>query len=401
MAYTDEELETMLANTESDLVERKESLNGDTATSIRETICAFANDLPGHQTDGVIFVGARDDGTLTNLTITDQVLVQLGGMKDDGNIVPPPTMSVSKRRLKGADTAVVTVTPSDSPPVRYRGRIWIRTGPRRTLASAQDERILSERRRHGDRPFDARPVRSSTVADLGLAYFQETYLPAAFNRDVLDANDRTIEQRLMATKMVTADEPPIPTGLGILALCNHGTDFLPGAYVQFLRLNGDSLSAPIVDAQAISGRLEDVVRRIDEKFNAHNFIAVDIVSSSIEKRQSLYPLAALQQVARNAILHRSYEGTHSPVRISWFSDRVEIISPGGPFGSISAVNFGTPGMTDYRNPNLAEAMRVLGFIQRFGAGIPTARTALEENGNPPLEFRIEPTFVTVVLRPRR
>ena len=91
----------------------------------------------------------------------------------------------------------------------------------------------------------------------------------------------------MATKMVTADEPPIPTGLGILALCNHGTDFLPGAYVQFLRLNGDSLSAPIVDAQAISGRLEDVVRRIDEKFNAHTFIAVDIVSSSIEKRQSV------------------------------------------------------------------------------------------------------------------
>lgn len=53
-------------------------------------------------------------------------------------------------------------------------------------------------------------------------------------------------------------------------------------------------------------------------------------------------------------------------------------------------NFGTPGVIDYRNPNLAEAMHVLGFVQRFGAGIPIAQRALERNGNPPLEFDVTP-----------
>ena len=52
----------------------------------------------------------------------------------------------------------------------------------------------------------------------------------------------------------------------------------------------------------------------------------------------------------------------------------------------------------YRNPNLAEALRVLGFVQRFGFGIAAARRALADNGNPPPQFTIEPTFVRVAVR---
>jgi len=82
-----------------------------------------------------------------------------------------------------------------------------------------------------------------------------------------------------------------------------------------------------------------------------------------------------------------------------YDDRVEIINPGGPYGEVTAETFGTPGLTDYRNPNLAEALRVLGFVQRFAAGIPIARRALAENGNPPPEFLVRPTFVMGTLRP--
>src|SRR5687767_9656201 len=47
-----------------------------------------------------------------------------------------------------------------------------------------------------------------------------------------------------------------------------------------------------------------------------------------------YPPAALQQFARNAIMHRAYEGNNAPVRIYWFDDRIEFINPGGPYGAI-------------------------------------------------------------------
>ena len=51
--YTDAELEGFLDDLESDRVERKETLKGDVPQKARQAICAFANDLPGHDEPGV------------------------------------------------------------------------------------------------------------------------------------------------------------------------------------------------------------------------------------------------------------------------------------------------------------------------------------------------------------
>jgi len=304
-------------------------------------------------------------------------------------------MTVAKRALRGAEMAVVTVAPSDSPPVRYKGRMYIRIGPRRGIASAQDERILNEKRRYGDLPFDAQPVPTATLSDLIQLEFEQAYLPSAVATDVLAANDRSYEQRLAATKMIASADDPTPTVLGLLVLGVRTLDFLPGAYIQFLRIAGTQLTDPIADEQKVDGTIAEVLRRIDEKIASHNRVAIDITSGSTETRAQPYPLASLQQLVRNAVMHRAYESTNAPVHVYWFEDRIEISSPGGPFGAVTPETFGVPGFVDYRNPNLSEAMRVLGFVQRFGVGIPTARRELERNGNPPPEFEAWPNRVLV------
>lgn len=96
-------------------------------------------------------------------------------------------------------------------------------------------------------------------------------------------------------------------------------------------------------------------------------------------------------------MHRSYEETNAPVRISWFNDRIEIQNPGGLFGQVNRDNFGK-GVTDYRNPHLAEAMKNLGYVQRFGIGIPTAQKELQKNGNPAAEFTLEDFYILVEVR---
>ena len=398
MNLEDADLLALLREGESDHVEFKESLAGSAPAAIREAICAFANDLPGHNKPGVIFVGVRDNGTTTGLPITDTLLRQLVDMKNDGNIVPPPSMTVEKRSLNGQDVAIVKVLPSDSPPVRCKGAIQVRVGPRRSVATAQDERLLNERRRHGDRPFDLQPIPSSTMNDLNLAQFQFEYLPQAFAPEILEANDRSLEERLAATKMIASVDDPTPTVLGILVLGKNPQDFLPGAYVQFVRFSGADLSSDVQDNSTIAGSVADQLRRLDEKLDSHNRAALDITSALVERRDITYPLAAIRQLTSNAVMHRTYEATNAPIRVHWFNDRIEILSPGGPFGIVTRESFGQPGITDYRNPNLADAMKTLGFVQRFGIGIATARRLLAQAGHPDPEFLTEDNYLSATVR---
>ena len=396
--YSDSELQLLLDDIESDLAERKGNWKGDAPEKGREAVCAFANDLPGHRRPGVLFVGIDDSGKPTNLEITDELLQTLADIKSDGKTLPPPSLTVEKRRLSGADVAVVCVRPADAPPVLYRGRIWIRVGPRRGIATVQEERILNEKRRHGDLPFDIQPVVTCSLEMLNRLAFLEEYLPNAFAPDVIAANDRSDEQRLSACRMISSADHPVPTILGLLVIGKSPRDWLPGAYVQFLRIRGTVLSDPIEDAADLDGTLTQILRRIDEKLESHNRSAIDLTTKSTEIRTAHYPRVALQQFTRNALMHRTYENTNAPVRITWFDDRIEIQSPGGPYGIVTVESFGFPGITDYRNPHLAEALKVLGFVQRFGVGIATAQSELRKNGNPPAEFNVTNHSVLVTIR---
>lgn len=267
----------LLQGGESDRVEFKRSLSGDTRNDIQEAICAFANDMPDHREPGVIFVGARDNGSIAGLPITDELLRQLASIKTEGNIVPPPSMTVEKLSFKDGDVAAVAVHPSDSPPVRYRGRVHVRIGPRRGTATAQDERVLNEKRRYRDIPFDIHPIPSATLSDLNLLQFEYEYLPQSIDPETLEANDRSVEERLAAMKMIASTDEPVPTILGMLVLGKRTLDHIPGAYIQFLRFAGNDPTDPISDEQAISGTIKDVLRRLDEKLNGHNRTAVDLI----------------------------------------------------------------------------------------------------------------------------
>ena len=328
------------------------------------------------------------------------MLLKLAHCKTDGNILPLPTMTVRKHAFNGGDMAVVTVAPADSPPVRCRGRICIRVGSRRAIASAQDERILNEKRRYGDTPFDVHPLRAATLDDLDLRRFELLYLPEAFSADVLAKNDRTVEERLAATKMIASADEPVPTVLGMLVLGRQPTNLLPGAYVQFLRIAGEERGDPIVDSARIEGPLGEAMSTLDTILRAYVRTSVEVGTARTEIRRTTYPLPALQELARNAVLHRSYESGNSPIQVYWFDQHIEIINPGGAYGDITPDNFGQPGLVAYRNPNFADAMRVTGLVQRYGLGIPLVRRELRANQQPPPEYRVDGHWVRCAVRAR-
>jgi ATP-dependent DNA helicase RecG len=293
--------------------------------------------------------------------------------------------------------AVVVVSPSDSPPVRFKGRIWVRFGPARALATPEQERRLIERRRRAQLSFDEQAILGAALTDLNLLNFSTEYLPAAIAPDVLEANHRDEVDQLRALKFVSPSN--IPTFGGVLVLGNDPRNWLPGAYIQFVRYVGTTVTEAIRDQREIDGSLSELLRRLDDVIDANIARSTDLGGASTATSPD-YPKLALQELARNAVIHRAYDGTHAPVRLTWFDDRVEITSHGGPFGAVSIANFGRPEATDYRNPILAAAAKDLGYVQRFGSGIPRAQGALTRNGNPPAEFKVEAGFVHVTVRAR-
>lgn len=122
------------------------------------------------------------------------------------------------------------------------------------------------------------------------------------------------------------------------------------------------------------------------------------VGTDRESRRASVPFDSLQQLTRNALMHRSYEFTNAPVHVLWFNDRVEIHSPGGRFGKITVENFATPGLVDYRNPTIAGVLGQLGYVHRFGVGLEIARATLIENGSPPLEIAPTSDWIEVIVR---
>lgn len=388
-----DELLRLMSDLESDRVER--TISTTNTDKFAEAICAFANDLPQHRQPGVLFVGVDDKtGRPTGLEVTDRLLQNLAAIRSDGNVQPIPTIAVSKHSMPGGEVAVVEVTPSDLPPVRYKGQVWIRIGPRRGIASEQEERILTERRIAQARTWDARPCVEATLGDLITDLFLVGYRQYAIASEVLEENHRSLEDQLAALRFFDPRRA-CPTHAALLLFGRDPLYFAPGAYIQYVRYGGLTLTDEPLRERRYSGDLLSVMRSLDQ-LSEDLAEAHPIPSEGLSERTIYnYPPKALHELIMNAVIHRNYEGSTTPVSIRHFDDRIEILSPGGLFGDLTREQF--PHGTSYRNPILAEAAKTLGFVNRFGRGIAIAQSELAKNDS--AEARFEPAtnhFLVIV-----
>jgi ATP-dependent DNA helicase RecG len=106
---------------------------------------------------------------------------------------------------------------------------------------------------------------------------------------VLAENGRTVWEQLASLRFANADQ--VPTVAGLLVLGIEPTRWIPGAYVQFLRVAGEDLSDSIVDEKRLDGPLVDVLRQLDELLRLNIRSAVDVTSGDRERRTNDYPLS--------------------------------------------------------------------------------------------------------------
>ena len=378
---TENTLRELISNMESDWIERTISIKDEKLGPI---VCAYSNDFPNHKHSGFILLGVNDDGSLSNQRWTDEHLQTIGGIRSNGKILPQPSIVISPVfKFPDGEVVVVEVKPSLYPPVRFDGRCWVRVGPRRAIANLEEERILTERRASFAKTYDLVPALGSNLTDISIELFKTNYLPIAIDKETLAENGRTTEEQLSSLRFYD-QVAKCPTNVSILIFGLNPEFYLPGAYIQYIKFAGEDMTSKVEYEKKFSGPLVTELRLLDD------FIKGNVVKKRPVRKDSFqedivtnYPYWALRELVMNAVMHRNYE-SNAPIYIYEFSNRIEIINPGGLYGEATPQNF--PNASDYRNVVLAEAMKVLGYVNRFNYGVKRAIAELVQNGNGEPDF---------------
>lgn len=396
---TPDDIRQLIQRGETDRVELTRAAQDN--EKFREAICSFSNDMAGRGLPGYLFIGIDEKDPAYRLPVTTEMLEKLVGLRSDGAIMPLPMMSVKRvpHPDGGGEAIVIEVQPHDLPPVRYKGRIHIRIGPRKDVASESEERVLIERRTANFRTFDATPCFEGNLTRLDLESFRQTYRPQAIAADVIAENHRDVPEQLAALRFYNLNRN-CPTNAGMLVFAFDPLDLFPGAKIQYVQFAGPQLDDEVQVEKSFTGNLITLLAELDN-FLKSRFTQKPMVVTNLRERAVFdYPPEAVRELLMNAVLHRDYHST-SPTRFYQFSDRIEIQTPGGLYGDASPENF--PRVNAYRNPIIAEAMHVLGYVNRFGRGIARARRAMAENGSPEpgFDYQTSHFLATIPIHPLR
>ena len=377
------EVQELLKSTETYRVERTIS-TGD-MDKFQEAICAFSNDLPNSRKNGYLIIGAHDDGTLSGLKVDDALMKKVAAIRSDGNILPLPIMSVERFEFSDGDLLVAEVSPSLLPPVRYRGRTFVRIGPRRDIATEAEERILLERRTSYMATFDAMPCLGATINDIDVNYIKQDYLPQVIDTEVLASDKRDIEEQMASIHLYDLTHD-CPTNAAIILFGNNPRHFLPGFYIQYVRFAGKAIGGQVLNEKRFQGPLYRLLPEL-ELFVSNAIITQRPVAISLFREKAVinYPNNALRELLMNACMHRDYQ-SNMPVRLYQFDDHIEIMNAGGLYGEARPENF--PTVNDYRNPIIAEAMKEMKYVNMFNQGIRRVQEMLRDNNNEEAVFDV-------------
>ena len=276
--------------------------------------------------------------------------------------------------------AVIEVFPSVYPPIRYKGQAWVRVGARKALATDEDIHILNERSKSAGIRFEEMPCTAASLEDLDLNLFRNHYLPRAIQADVIEDDQRSVEEQMAALRFYDRTHK-VPTNLGVMLFGKHPEMYIPSAYLQYVKFNAVDNGGDILSEHAYKGPLLQTIADLNA------FVKVGVASPHPVKISALqeetvcdYPDWSIRELLLNAIIHRDYQIGNAPVKFYEYNNRIEISNPGGLYGQATPENF--PYVNDYRNPLLAEAMKIMGYVNKFNRGIAKVKNELERNGNP-------------------
>ena len=386
------------------------------ADLIAENMVAFAN-----TEGGTIIVGLQADGTPSN-TPANGFEIEKALRRADDLYNPPvvieewgeialqsaeqPAASLSDRGDNGgagpafsarASAYAIQVPRSTELHALADGRVLIRSGSVNRPLGGQEIQRLASAKNTGD--FETEAVAGATIDDFSRAMIDE-FLEKRAERTKRPYSGE-VKRMLAEIGAVTADGKP--TVCGLLLFSEYPQRWLPQSGVVFAKFvgttpRGESGLAGYTRREELIG---PVPRLIEATWNlVWSEMAISAVVKGLEREETFeYPQFAVREALVNAICHRDYRLRGRRIEVRMFSDRLEVISPGGLPGFITVENIKDEHFS--RNPRLVGGLFHWGYIEELGLGIDRMMEVMQQAGHSPPRFDARPYSFAIALHNER
>jgi ATP-dependent DNA helicase RecG len=273
------------------------------------------------------------------------------------------------------------------------GRVLIRSGSKNRPLGGQEILRLASAKNTGDYESDLVP--GAAREDFSKKMIEE-YLEKRQERTKRPFNG-SIDDLLQEIGALNADGKP--TIMGVLMFTDYPQQWLPQSGVVFAKFvgtqpRGESGLAGYTRREELTGPLP---RLIEAAWNLiWSEMAVSAVVKGLEREERTeYPQFAVREAIVNSICHRDYRIRGRRIEIRMYSDRLEVISPGGLPAFITIENIKDEHFS--RNPRIVNGLFQWGYIEELGLGIDRMMEVMEQAGHRPPSFDARPYSFAVTL----
>jgi ATP-dependent DNA helicase RecG len=355
-------------------------------SDLNKTIVAFANDAGGE-----LYIGINDNprkvlGIKENDLISMEEQISSSIHDNCSPIILPEIMFLT---VEGKHILVIKIHKGSNPPYHLKSKgiqkgTYIRVGSSNRLANKDIIEELERRKRNIS--FDALPVYAKDLHKVNFHSFKKQYE---------EITGEKLTETVLKKLNLWYDEQgnKFPTkALLLLSDDSLRTQLFPYAKIECARFKG-IIPGNFIDQKTIDAPLSLQAEQ------AYKFVLRHISQGSeyegvYRKDRWEYPIIAIREAIRNAVIHRDYSLTGKDIKIAIFDDKIEITSPGKLLPTVDFDDMES-GQSDIRNKTLAPVFKKLGIIEQWGNGLKLIAEEMENYPEielqwkePGMDFRI-------------
>jgi len=358
-------LKALLSAGETDTLEFKEKIN----EGLFETISAFANTR-----GGIIILGVNNRGYIVGVEPSDKFLGDLTNRIVNKLSLYP---GIEIFNLNGKRAIVINI-PHTGNVVSFEGHYYERVG--NTTREMKPEKLKTLLLKN--EPWDS-IICDAELDEIDLETFNR-FVQLSVNNKRLTEDSMKDSPRVILEKLKFATNGRLTNG-AVLLFGKNPQKYFINLNIRILRLKTETIT---IDDKWIEGNL---FQQFNEAINLiRQRISVRYEIKDIQREDIWdYPIPSIREAILNAIIHRDYFNLANSTVIKIYDDHIWFFNPGGLTDGITLEELKRPHQSFLRNPLIAKAFYLSGYIEQYGSGTVRIIEWLKEAGQPEPEYKEE------------